>query len=54
MSTDQWAGASGDGLDDGLTQAMVRTRRFFTKAEVSQDLRTLHRSGGREGDAFLS
>jgi nitrate reductase alpha subunit len=52
VSTDQWAGASGDGLDDALTQALVRTRRFFTKAEVSQDLRTLHRSGGREADAF--
>ena len=52
MSTEQWPGASGDGLDDALTQALVRTRRFFTKAEVSQDLRTLHRSGGREADAF--
>jgi nitrate reductase / nitrite oxidoreductase, alpha subunit len=52
VSTDQWAGASGDGLDDAVTQALVRTRRFFTKAEVSKDLRTLHRSGGREADAF--
>ncbi len=52
MSTDQWKGASGDGLDDAVTQALVRTRRFFTKAEVSQDLRTVHRSGGREADAF--
>src|SRR5665647_1451950 len=52
VSTDQWPGASGDGLDDQLTQALVRTRRFFTKAEVSKDLRTLHRSGGREADAF--
>ncbi|MDQ1483937.1 MAG: nitrate reductase / nitrite oxidoreductase, alpha subunit, partial [Actinomycetota bacterium] len=55
MSTDQRAGEAakaGNGLDDGLTQALVRTRRFFTKAEVSQDLRTLHRSGGREADAF--
>ncbi|MEP7369671.1 MAG: nitrate reductase subunit alpha, partial [Dermatophilaceae bacterium] len=52
MSTEQWSGASGDGLDDALTQALVRTRRFFTKAEVSPDLRTLHRSGGRESDVF--
>ncbi len=52
MSTDQWAGATGDGLDDSVTQALVRTRRFFSKAEVSPDLRTLHRSGGRESDAF--
>ena len=52
MSTEQWQGASGDGLDDALTQALVRTRRFFTKAEVSQDLRTVHHSGGRQADAF--
>ena len=52
MSNDQWAGATGDGLDNAITQALVRTRRFFTKAEVSADLRTLHRSGGRESDAF--
>ena len=52
MSTDQRSVASGDGLDDPLSQALVRTRRFFTKAEVSQDLRTLHRKGGREADGF--
>jgi hypothetical protein len=34
-------------LDDPLTEALVRTRRFFTRAEVSPDLRALHRSGGR-------
>ena len=40
------------GLDDPLTEALVRTRRFFTKAEVSSDLRTLHRAGGRQADDF--
>jgi nitrate reductase alpha subunit len=40
------------GLDGGLTDALVRSRRFFTKATVSDDLRTLHRTGGREADAF--
>jgi nitrate reductase alpha subunit len=40
------------GLDDPLTEALVRTRRFFTRAEVSPDLRTLHRSGGRDADSF--
>jgi len=52
MSSDTWSGASGDGLDDGLTQALVRTRRFFTRAEVSKDLRTLHQVGGRGADTF--
>jgi len=40
------------GLDDGLTDALVRTRRFFTRGEVSADLRTLHQIGGRQADAF--
>ena len=39
-------------LDDPLSEALVRTRRFFTRAEVSQDLRTLHRVGGRQADDF--
>ena len=39
-------------MDDDISEALVRTRRFFTKAEVSPDLRTLHRKGGREADAF--
>lgn len=29
-------------MDDELTEALVRTRRYFTRAEVSPDLRTLH------------
>jgi nitrate reductase alpha subunit len=40
------------GLDTPLVDALVRTRRFFTKAEVSEDLRTLHKKGGRQGDVF--
>ena len=38
-------------VDDDLTEALVRTRRFFTRAEVSGDLRTLHQIGGRRRDA---
>ena len=52
MSSDQWAGACVDGLDDAVTRALVRTRRFFTKAEVSPHLRTPQCSSGREDDAF--
>jgi len=40
------------GLDDQLTEALVRTRRFFTRAEVGADLRTLHQIGGRSADDF--
>jgi nitrate reductase alpha subunit len=39
-------------MDNDLTDALVRTRRFFTRAEVSPDLRTLHKVGGRQADAF--
>lgn len=40
-------GASPDG---GLADALVRTRRFFTRGTVSDDLRTLTKTGGREAD----
>jgi nitrate reductase alpha subunit len=40
------------GLDNELVDALVRTRRFFTRAEVSPDLRTLHKIGGRQADEF--
>ncbi|HET9139070.1 nitrate reductase subunit alpha [Actinophytocola sp.] len=48
---------SSPGLDSGLTDALVRTRRFFTRrpftdTAVSEDLRTLHRIGGRQADEF--
>ncbi|MFI9749512.1 nitrate reductase subunit alpha [Streptomyces collinus] len=39
-------------MDSDLAEALVRSRRFFTKAEVSDDLRTLHRKGGRQADEF--
>jgi nitrate reductase alpha subunit len=39
-------------LDDSLTDALVSTRRFFTRGEVSTDLRALHKVGGREADTF--
>ncbi len=40
------------GLDDALIDALVRTRRFFTRADVSADLRTVHKIGGRQADSF--
>jgi len=43
---------SNPGMDNDLTDALIRTRRFFTKAEVSKDLRTVHQIGGRGADEF--
>ena len=40
------------GLDGPLSEALVGTRRFFTKGTVSPDRRTLTEVGGRSGDAF--
>ncbi len=40
------------GMDGALSDALVGTRRFFTRGEVSADLRSLHRKGGREADDF--
>ncbi|GAA1895463.1 nitrate reductase subunit alpha [Streptomyces sodiiphilus] len=40
------------GIDGELSDALVGTRRFFTRAEVSEDHRTLHRIGGRQADEF--
>ncbi len=39
------------GLDSPLIDALVGTRRFFTKATVSQDKRSIYNKGGR-GDWF--
>ena len=39
-------------LENPLQKALIGGRRFFTKAEVSDDDRTLHKRGGREGDVF--
>ena len=41
------------GMDGSLTDALVRSRRYFTRrGEVSDDLRTLTRTGGRQADDF--
>ncbi|MGH3507680.1 MAG: molybdopterin-dependent oxidoreductase, partial [Nocardioidaceae bacterium] len=52
MTTAQGGGPSEAGLDGGLTDALLRGRRFFTKADISGDLRTLHTIGGRDADTF--
>ncbi|WP_030176620.1 nitrate reductase subunit alpha [Spirillospora albida] len=39
-------------MDGPLADALVGTRRFFSRAEVSDDGRTLTRKGGRQADAF--
>jgi nitrate reductase alpha subunit len=46
------SGESSPHLDDPITEALVRSRRFFTRGEVSPDLRTLHQIGGRQADTF--
>ncbi|GGB34642.1 nitrate reductase subunit alpha [Flexivirga endophytica] len=40
------------GLDDKLSDALVGTRRFFTRAQVSDDHRAMYAEGGRAGDSF--
>jgi nitrate reductase / nitrite oxidoreductase, alpha subunit len=40
------------GLDDPVTDAILRTSRFFRRDLVSDDLRTLHKTGGRDADSF--
>ena len=40
------------GMDGPLSDALVRSRRFFTRGTVSEDLRTLSQVGGREADDF--
>ena len=39
-------------MDGPLSDALVRSRRFFTRGTVSEDLRTLTQVGGREADDF--
>jgi hypothetical protein len=45
-------GRNTGGLDNELVDALVRSRRFFTRNEVSPDLRTMHKKGGRAADDF--
>jgi nitrate reductase alpha subunit len=40
------------GMDSPLTDALIGARKFFTKAKVSDDKRSLYKEGGREGDVF--
>jgi nitrate reductase alpha subunit len=51
-ATDDRSSGGRPGLDGPLSDALVGTRRFFTRGEVSTDRRTLHREGGRSGDSF--
>jgi len=39
-------------VGDDIADALVGSRRFFTRGEVSHDLRTLHKIGGRQADDF--
>ncbi|HEX5535411.1 MAG TPA: nitrate reductase subunit alpha [Actinomycetales bacterium] len=39
-------------MDGPLSEALVRTGRFFRSGEVSKDLRTLYKIGGRRADDF--
>jgi nitrate reductase / nitrite oxidoreductase, alpha subunit len=41
-----------DSTQGGVGDALVRTRRFFTRAEISPDLRTMYKIGGRQADEF--
>ena len=43
---------TGTGMDNELIDALVRSRRFFTRGTISDDLRTLTKAGGRDADAF--
>ncbi|GAB1691967.1 nitrate reductase subunit alpha [Krasilnikovia sp. M28-CT-15] len=52
MTTRPDASAKTAGLDDPLTDALVATRRFFTRGQVSPDRRALYQVGGRQADTF--
>jgi len=44
--------SSEPGLDGPLEDLLVRSRRYFTRGRVSDDLRTLTKEGGRQADDF--
>ena len=52
MTDPQKPSGSLPGLDSPLVDALVRSRRFFTKGGVSDDLRTVTKVGGRQADDF--
>ncbi len=39
-------------VDGGLTDSLIRVGKFLSRSEVSEDLRTVHKTGGREADEF--
>ena len=43
---------SSPSLESPLSEALIKTRRFFTKGKVSDDLRVLETTGGRGSDDF--
>ncbi|MFE3187562.1 nitrate reductase subunit alpha [Nocardia sp. NPDC059240] len=43
---------STDVVDGELTEALIRSRRFFTRTEMSPDLRSEYLRGGRQADDF--
>ncbi|NMH97526.1 nitrate reductase subunit alpha [Pseudonocardia acidicola] len=46
------AAAPRSATDGPAADALLRTGRFFTRRETSDDLRAVFREGGREGDVF--
>ncbi len=40
------------GTDGAIADLLVRSGRFFTRSDVSEDLRTVSKTGGRQGDVF--
>ncbi|HZM66905.1 MAG TPA: nitrate reductase subunit alpha [Nakamurella sp.] len=40
------------GTDGPVADLLLRSGRFFTRSDVSDDLRTVSKTGGREGDVF--
>jgi nitrate reductase alpha subunit len=41
-----------DGVSTATDEFLVKAARFFTPGDVSPDLRTVTKVGGREGDVF--
>jgi nitrate reductase alpha subunit len=36
----------------GISDALLKARRYFTRAEIPEELHTIHHAGGREADVF--
>jgi nitrate reductase / nitrite oxidoreductase, alpha subunit len=52
LTSSQKQSPSEIGMDGSFAEAFVRSRRFFTRGTISDDLRTLSQVGGREADDF--